>query len=141
MIADVSSAKQPSSSAVEAHERESNHWTKRVPLRVRIELYEIFRWQIGETTAGRYALTARGLSGIDFHQSKEIDYVHKSHSVFIQTDRAIYKPGHKVMFRCLILDSRLRPGIVGPTDVYIVVSIIVERAQRAQRDENLIRFR
>lgn len=81
--------------------------------------------QIGETTSGKYKLTARGLSGIDFHKSTDIEYVHKSYSVFIQTDRAIYKPGHKVMFRCIILDSRLRPSIVGPTDVYIVVSNLV----------------
>ncbi|XP_011158223.1 CD109 antigen isoform X2 [Solenopsis invicta] len=80
----------------------------------------ILRLDIGETTPGKYKLTARGLSGIDFHKSKDIEYVHKSYSVFIQTDRAIYKPGHKVMFRCIILDSRLRPSIVGPTEVYVV---------------------
>ncbi|XP_011686942.1 PREDICTED: CD109 antigen-like isoform X7 [Wasmannia auropunctata] len=81
---------------------------------------QILRLDIGETTPGKYKLTARGLSGIDFFKSKDIEYVHKSYSVFIQTDRAIYKPGHKVMFRCIILDSRLRPSIVGPKDVYIV---------------------
>ncbi|KAM0733061.1 CD109 antigen [Formica fusca] len=81
---------------------------------------KILRLDIGETTPGKYKLTARGLSGIDFYKSIDIEYVHKSYSVFIQTDRAIYKPGHKVMFRCIILDSRLRPSIVGPTDVYII---------------------
>ncbi|XP_020282986.1 CD109 antigen-like isoform X2 [Pseudomyrmex gracilis] len=89
---------------------------------VTVEPYstKIIRLDIGETTPGKYKLTARGLSGINFYKTKEIDYVHKSFSVFIQTDRAIYKPGHKVMFRCIILDSRLRPSIVGPTDVYII---------------------
>jgi CD109 antigen len=89
---------------------------------VTVEPYstQILRLDIGGTTPGKYKLTARGLSGIDFYKSKDIEYVHKSYSVFIQTDRAIYKPGHKVMFRCIILDSRLRPSIVGPTDVYIV---------------------
>ncbi|KAL6449226.1 hypothetical protein ACFW04_000704 [Cataglyphis niger] len=81
---------------------------------------KILRLDIGETTPGKYKLTARGLSGINFSKSTDIEYVHKSYSVFIQTDRAIYKPGHKVMFRCIILDSRLRPSIVGPTDVYII---------------------
>ncbi|KYN22068.1 hypothetical protein ALC57_05544 [Trachymyrmex cornetzi] len=76
----------------------------------------ILRLNIGETTPGKYKLTARGLSGIDFYKSKDIEYVHKSYSVFIQTDRAIYKPGHKVMFRCIILDSRLRPSIMRPSD-------------------------
>ncbi|RLU17945.1 hypothetical protein DMN91_010185 [Ooceraea biroi] len=81
---------------------------------------KILQLDIGETTPGKYTLAARGLSGINFSKSKEIEYVHKSYSVFIQTDRAIYKPGHKVMFRCLILDSRLRPSIVGPAEVYMV---------------------
>ncbi|XP_014472781.1 PREDICTED: CD109 antigen-like isoform X2 [Dinoponera quadriceps] len=81
---------------------------------------KILQLNIGETTPGKYKLTARGLSGITFFKSKDVEYVHKSYSVFIQTDRAIYKPGHKVMFRCLVLDSRLRPSIVGPTDVYII---------------------
>ncbi|XP_067205128.1 thioester-containing protein 1 allele R1-like isoform X2 [Linepithema humile] len=81
---------------------------------------KILQFDIGETTQGKYKLTARGLSGIEFHSSKDVDYVHKSYSIFIQTDRAIYKPGHQVMFRCMILDSRLRPSIVGPTDVYIL---------------------
>ncbi|KYN33932.1 hypothetical protein ALC56_11746 [Trachymyrmex septentrionalis] len=80
----------------------------------------ILRLDIGETTPGKYKLTARGLSGIDFYKSKDIEYVHKSYSVFIQTDRAIYKPGHKVMFRCIILDSRLRPSVMRPSDVYVI---------------------
>ncbi|KAG5334656.1 CD109 protein, partial [Acromyrmex heyeri] len=80
----------------------------------------ILQLNIGETTPGKYKLTARGLSGIDFYKSKDIEYVHKSYSVFIQTDRAIYKPGHKVMFRCIILDSRLRPSIMRPSDVYVI---------------------
>ncbi|XP_011643182.1 CD109 antigen-like [Pogonomyrmex barbatus] len=81
---------------------------------------QILRLDIGETTPGKYKLIARGLSGIDFYKSVDVEYVHKSYSVFIQTDRAIYKPGHKVMFRCIILDSRLRPSIVRPTDIYII---------------------
>ncbi|XP_032689989.1 CD109 antigen-like isoform X2 [Odontomachus brunneus] len=81
---------------------------------------KILELDIGEITSGKYKLTARGLAGINFEKSKDIDYIHKSYSVFIQTDRAIYKPGHKVLFRCIVLDSRLRPSIVGPTDIYII---------------------
>ncbi|KAG7209379.1 hypothetical protein KM043_015478 [Ampulex compressa] len=72
-----------------------------------------------DTTPGKYQLLARGLTGIEFTNSKPVDYVHKSYSVFIQTDRAIYKPGNKVMLRCVVLDSRLRPSLSRLIDVYI----------------------
>lgn len=79
----------------------------------------ILRLEIGEIIPGRYQLIARGLSGIEFSSSKPVGYVHKSYSVFIQTDRAIYKPGNKVMFRCILLDSRLRPTLARLVDIYV----------------------
>jgi CD109 antigen len=51
-----------------------------------------------------------------------LEYVHKSHSVFIQTDKAVYKPGHKVQFRAIVLDAHLKPSVTGALDVYIAVS-------------------
>ncbi|XP_014601165.1 PREDICTED: CD109 antigen-like isoform X2 [Polistes canadensis] len=88
---------------------------------VTVEPYStrIVRLEIGDTSPGHYTLFARGLTGIQFANSTEIQYVHKSYSVFIQTDRAIYKPGNKVMFRCLILDSRLRPSLTRQVDIHI----------------------
>ncbi|XP_046828737.1 CD109 antigen-like isoform X3 [Vespa crabro] len=88
---------------------------------VTVEPYStrIVKLEVGDTFPGRYTLFARGLSGIKFANSTDIQYVHKSYSVFIQTDRAIYKPGNKVMFRCLILDSRLRPSLTRQVDIYI----------------------
>ncbi|XP_034936868.1 CD109 antigen-like isoform X2 [Chelonus insularis] len=79
----------------------------------------IFKLEVGDTSPGRYKLTARGISGLLFSNSTNIQYVHKSYSVFIQTDRAIYKPGSKVLFRCVVLDSRLRPVLTRQLDVYI----------------------
>ncbi|XP_035739692.1 CD109 antigen-like isoform X1 [Vespa mandarinia] len=88
---------------------------------VTVEPYStrIVKLEVGDTSPGRYTLFARGLSGIKFANSTDIQYVHKSYSVFIQTDRAIYKPGNKIMFRCLILDSRLRPSLTRQVDIYI----------------------
>ncbi|KAK0179673.1 hypothetical protein PV327_005405 [Microctonus hyperodae] len=79
----------------------------------------IFKLEIGDTSPGRYKLTARGTSGILFSNTTEVRYIHKSYSVFIQTDRAVYKPGSKVLFRCVVLDSRLRPVLTRQLDVYI----------------------
>ncbi|XP_078044260.1 thioester-containing protein 1 allele R1 isoform X2 [Augochlora pura] len=79
----------------------------------------ILRLEIGDVIPGKYQLVARGLSGIEFSDSKPVEYVHKSYSVFIQTDRAIYKPGNKVMFRCILLNSRLRPTLARLIDIFI----------------------
>lgn len=70
-----------------------------------------------------YNLTARGTGGLEFKNSTELQYIHKSYSVFIQTDKAIYKPGHKVMFRAIVLNAHMKPTATGWLDVYIAVSI------------------
>ncbi|XP_050479205.1 thioester-containing protein 1 allele R1-like isoform X2 [Bombus huntii] len=80
----------------------------------------ILRFEIDDIIPGKYELIARGLTGIEFSQSKSIEFIPKSYSVFIQTDRAIYKPGNKVMFRCILLDSRLRPTLERLVNIYIV---------------------
>ncbi|KAG6796738.1 antigen [Apis mellifera caucasica] len=88
-------------------------------IRVQPYMTRILQFEIGDIIPGKYQLIARGLSGIEFSNSKSIDYVLKSYSVFIQTDRAIYKPGNKVMFRCILLNSRLRPTLERLVDIYI----------------------
>ncbi|XP_076182301.1 CD109 antigen isoform X1 [Ptiloglossa arizonensis] len=88
---------------------------------VRVQPYStrIIRLEIGDIIPGKYQLVTRGLSEIEFSSSKPLVYIHKSYSVFIQTDRAIYKPGNKVMFRCILLNSRLRPTLARLIDIYI----------------------
>lgn len=34
----------------------------------------------------------------------------KTYTVFIQTDKAVYKPGHKILFRAIVLNSHLKPA-------------------------------
>ncbi|XP_015122489.1 CD109 antigen isoform X1 [Diachasma alloeum] len=86
-----------------------------------VEPYQtrVFKLDIGDTTPGRYHLTAKGVNGLLFSNTTDVQYMHKSYSVFIQTDRAVYKPGSKVLFRCIVLDSRLRPALTRQLDVYI----------------------
>ncbi|XP_046483767.1 CD109 antigen isoform X3 [Neodiprion pinetum] len=80
----------------------------------------IVRLEVGDTTPGNYKLVSRGLAGIIFSNSTDLRYIHKSYSVFVQTDRAVYKPGSKVLFRAVILDSRLRPPLSSAQlDIYI----------------------
>lgn len=46
-----------------------------------------------------YSLKIVGTGGLQFENKTDLNYNSKSHSVFIQTDKAIYKPGQTVHFR------------------------------------------
>lgn len=60
------------------------------------------------TTRG-YKFVAEGLTGIIFKQESPLKIELKNVSIFIQTDKAIYKPGETVKFRVLVLDYELKP--------------------------------
>ncbi|XP_014214992.1 CD109 antigen-like isoform X2 [Copidosoma floridanum] len=79
----------------------------------------VLSFEVGDTGPGKYRLLARSTSGYAFVNSTELEYVHKSYSVFMQTDRSVYKPGSKIQFRCVVLDSRLRPTANRQLEVYI----------------------
>lgn len=76
---------------------------------------------MGDISSGSYLLTVRGSGGINFENSTELEYMHKSYSVFIQTDKAIYKPGHVVRFRVLVLNPTLRPVSTAFLDIHFTV--------------------
>ena len=78
---------------------------------------------IGKWPAGKYRLTVSGKSDeLDFKNETEIGYEAKSFSVFVQTDKAMYKPGQVVKFRAIIVNPELVPNVSGTVDVYIKVS-------------------
>lgn len=68
--------------------------------------------------------TAEGISGIIFKNSTLLNVESKNCSVFIQTDKAIYKPGESIKFRILVLDFNLKPAELHDTalKVYIMVN-------------------
>lgn len=61
-----------------------------------------------------YKFVAEGISGIKFHNESNLRFESKLVSVFIQTDKAIYKPGETIKFRVLVLDHELRPATLTP---------------------------
>lgn len=68
----------------------------------------------------------RGRGGLEFDTSSPLRYLKKSYSVFVQTDKTIYKPGTKILFRVLILNAHLKPAAVPfqePVTIYISVSL------------------
>ncbi|XP_021702200.1 CD109 antigen isoform X9 [Aedes aegypti] len=66
-------------------------------------------FSIGDITEGDYSLTAEGLSGFIFKNESSLTFQSKSFSVFVQTDKAVYKPGDTVRFRVLVLDPNTKP--------------------------------
>lgn len=84
----------------------------------------MIRFQVGDLGPGMYNLTASGSGGLQFYNTTELMYRQKSYSVFIQTDKAIYKPGHMILFRVIVLNAHLKPAVTGSMDIHIMVSSI-----------------
>lgn len=79
-------------------------------------------FQIPALKRDRYNLTAEGISGVEFTNETMLNFEDKEISVLVQTDKSIYKPGDKVNYRILVLDSNLRPAkISAAPDVVIKV--------------------
>ncbi|XP_035230525.1 CD109 antigen-like, partial [Stegodyphus dumicola] len=66
--------------------------------------FQLFDWK-----PGNYTLEVTSEGGIAIQNSTKLIFEHKSHSVFIQTDRAVYKPGQLVQFRVIVVDPYLLP--------------------------------
>ncbi|XP_065299747.1 CD109 antigen-like isoform X1 [Dermacentor albipictus] len=80
---------------------------------------QVLSFEIGDWGPGKYKITAEGSGGLNFRNETDLTYEHKSYSVFMQTDKAIYKPGQKVLFRVIVVDPYLLPTVTGAMDVYI----------------------
>lgn len=69
-----------------------------------------------------------------FFNTTELEFVEKSHSVFIQTDKAIYKPGHMVHFRIIVVNPQLKPSVTGSLDIHMTVGggnlVAIRRSNR-----------
>ncbi|UYV85162.1 CD109 [Cordylochernes scorpioides] len=75
---------------------------------------------IGEWMPGNYSLTVSGRGGLNFTNEMPLLFKLKSYSVFIQTDKAIYRPGDKVQLRAIIIDPNLIPTLTGAIEMRIM---------------------
>lgn len=87
-----------------------------------INLNIFFSLKIGSLDGGEYKFIATGQNGFDFVNETTITLQTKRKSVFIQTDKAMYKPGDKVQFRVIVVDKNLNPAQINNMDIYITVS-------------------
>lgn len=79
----------------------------------------LIQFQLKNIKPGDYRLQAKSLSGIEYEKSVDLDLNTKKFSVFVQTDKSIYKPADKVQFRVLILDASTRPYQAKDIKMYI----------------------
>ncbi|XP_037051859.1 CD109 antigen-like [Bradysia coprophila] len=70
---------------------------------------ELVTLRIDDLPLSGYKLVAEGLSGATFKNESNLKIESKQVSIFIQTDKSIYKPGESIKFRVLVLDSALKP--------------------------------
>lgn len=87
---------------------------------------QLIRYSTGYMESGQYRLNAEGLSGIDFHNERPLSFVEKNATIFVQSDKAIYKPGDLVQFRILVLDQNLKPvPSQEPINIYVTVKLFL----------------
>lgn len=65
-------------------------------------------------TSKGYKFVAEGVSGFIFKNESTLKIETKMLSIFIQTDKGIYKPGQSIKFRILVLDDELKPVALMP---------------------------
>ncbi|XP_017954315.1 CD109 antigen isoform X4 [Drosophila navojoa] len=63
-------------------------------------------------SSGDYNLTADGTEGVIFKNTTKLNYADNKPSIFIQTDKATYKPSDLVQYRVLFLDENTRPAAI-----------------------------
>ncbi|QQP52137.1 CD109 antigen, partial [Caligus rogercresseyi] len=87
---------------------------------VRPDETQIVRMVVGNLGEGKYALHARGNSPLAFDETQKLNYIHQGYSVFVQTDKAIYRPGNSVKFRVIVVTPKLKPSVLGSIDVGVL---------------------
>jgi thioester-containing protein, putative len=83
----------------------------------------IVNFELGALAPGNYKLSVDVKNGLNFKNETSLLFEPKSYSVFIQIDKAIYKPGQTVFFRAIIVQPSLNKAETGANNVYIIVSL------------------
>lgn len=69
-----------------------------------------------------YKLIVEGLKGIQLKCEASLDVQTKNVALFIQTDKAIYKPNDVVKFRVLAVNQQLKPAPIENLNIIVSVS-------------------
>lgn len=71
-----------------------------------------------------FKFTAEGVAGMIFKNFTILNVESKNCSVFIQSDKAIYKPGETIKFRILVLDFNLKPYELEDIELKVFITVI-----------------
>lgn len=78
----------------------------------------ILIFQLKGQPIGDYSLEVKSFSGNDFKKAAKLNMNAKTTSVFVQTDKAIYKPADTIQFRVLVLSADMKPLDKPSTQIY-----------------------
>lgn len=71
-----------------------------------------------------WRFVAEGMAGLIFKNDSILNVESKNCSIFIQTDKSIYKPNEIIRFRILVLDFNFKPYALEEAE-YLKISITV----------------
>lgn len=66
---------------------------------------------------------AEGILGTIFKKSSLLNVESKNCSLFIQSDKGIYKPGESIKFRVLVLDFNLKPVDLNDSNLKVFITV------------------
>lgn len=72
-----------------------------------------------------YKLVVKGMAGITLEREASLDLQTQTHTILIQTDKAIYKPKDCIKFRVLVLDSELKAAAVNINELNIQIAVSI----------------
>lgn len=85
---------------------------------------ETVTFPIGDVSLdGSYKFTVKGISGVKMDHSADLDIQTQTHAIFIQTDKAIYKPNDCIKYRVLVLDTNLKAAPINNNELSVHITV------------------
>lgn len=85
---------------------------------------ELVKIPVGNVSLdNNYKLVVKGMSGITLEREADLDLQTQTHTILIQTDKAIYKPNDCIRFRVLVLDSELKAAPINNNELNIQIAV------------------
>uniref|UniRef100_A0A1B0ABH0 TEP1-F n=1 Tax=Glossina pallidipes TaxID=7398 RepID=A0A1B0ABH0_GLOPL len=88
---------------------------------------------------GPYLLISKGVEGLDFENATELHVTQSTSNVYMQTDKAMYKPGDLVQYRILVLDETLRPTKLKEASLKVTIKDAQNNLVRDTKNVKLIK--
>lgn len=73
-----------------------------------------------------YRVSIKGLTDPSISHNETLQLETKRYSVFIQTDKGIYKPLEKIRFRIIVLDQNLLPAQTNGKNLNVIMSVSID---------------